>query len=348
MAKKLNCSDLDGKSIAFYGQFAYWPQYHRRSPESLAREHGAKLRTQVDTALEILVLGDKRGTGRADAKKKGIQLQKRAAKGEQKLLILDEAAYREMVRAVVARKSFCFCGEFDCCPSEMHDVLEGMVTEVKGKVSTAIDRKLDFLVVGNRRAKGKTAAIREAQALQQAGGKVVIVDESGFLELVRVEGSTKSKQMDFASFVGGIYSVADERKVQRALKMLQKESFQLYSKANKDRVVGIVRSQTGHGTIYAPWIKADGRYGCSTPELSDCMGLQGSMCKHLVVLLLGLVRVGELDAGATFQWIKSAGSKRPQSGGEWAAESFLEYRGVEAGDVDWRPTETVPEDFYSF
>lgn len=349
MAKR-TASFLEGKTIAFFGQFSYWPHYHGGPPQSVATRHGATLRDKVEPSLDLLVIGDKRGTGRAEAKKKAIQIQNRAKRDQlsSNLEVLDECAFRELVKVVVTGKRFFFCGGFDCCPSEMSDVLEGMVTQAKGKMAQAIDSKLDYLVVGNRRGKGKTGAVRDAEAIQQQGGKLAIIDETGFLELVRVEKSTRSRKMDFASFVGNLYAVADERKVQRALKMLQKESFQIFSKANKDRVVGIIQSQTGHGTVYSPWIKQEGQYGCSTPELDDCMGLQGSMCKHLLVLLLGLVRAGELDAEKTFQWIKTAGSKRPTSGGEWAAEAFLEYKGVQAGEVDWRPTETVPEDFYSF
>jgi hypothetical protein len=29
------------------------------------------------------------------------------------------------------------------------------------------------------------------------------------------------------------------------------------------------------------------------------------------------------------------------------AGSFLKYQGAQAGEIDWRPTETVPEDFYA-
>ena len=31
-----------------------------------------------------------------------------------------------------------------------------------------------------------------------------------------------------------------------------------------------------------------------------------------------------------------------------AAETFLQYKGAQAGEIDWRPTETIPEDFYAF
>jgi hypothetical protein len=29
------------------------------------------------------------------------------------------------------------------------------------------------------------------------------------------------------------------------------------------------------------------------------------------------------------------------------ADLFLRYNGAEAGEVDWRPTETIPEDYYA-
>lgn len=29
------------------------------------------------------------------------------------------------------------------------------------------------------------------------------------------------------------------------------------------------------------------------------------------------------------------------------ADSFLKYKGAQAGEIDWRPTETIPEDFYA-
>ncbi|MCI0704901.1 MAG: hypothetical protein L0241_27900 [Planctomycetia bacterium] len=32
---------------------------------------------------------------------------------------------------------------------------------------------------------------------------------------------------------------------------------------------------------------------------------------------------------------------------EVVTATFLKYKSVEAGEIDWRPTETVPEDFYA-
>ncbi len=59
---------------------------------------------------------------------------------------------------------------------------------------------------------------------------------------------------------------------------------------------------------------------------------------------------GELDPATADKWIVAANDKNPR----WnktvknhIADSFLRYKGVEAGTVDWRPTETIPEDFYA-
>ena len=27
--------------------------------------------------------------------------------------------------------------------------------------------------------------------------------------------------------------------------------------------------------------------------------------------------------------------------------TFIKYKGAEAGEVDWRPTETIPEDYFA-
>jgi hypothetical protein len=155
----------------------------------------------------------------------------------------------------------------------------------------------------------------------------------------RGEGST---------FVGNLYGVLDEAKIKRALKMLQGERFRLYAKVDAEALFGVVRSQTGVGTVYAPWLRADGRYGCSQPDLMSCMGLNGSPCKHLVVLLLGLTRASELDPARANQWLAATVRKRPSDDRELATSAFLQYKGAEAGEIDWRPTETIPEDFYAF
>jgi hypothetical protein len=349
---KRKSRDLTGLKFAFFGQFAYWPSYHGSPPAETAERLGATVQKDVTEDLDYLVLGDKRGAGRADAKKKAEKFQARAKKeagGEKSksVKIIDEAKFRDMVKADVRNMVFAFAGGFDCCPQGFDDsLLSKMVEAVGGKVQTQVDETVDYLVLGNRRGLGKTAAHNKAKALRDAGAALEIIGEEGFLELVRRETKARSK-LDFASFVGNLYGVVDKGKLQRAIKMLKEESFQLYSKVNDDSLLGVVRSQSGAGTVYSPWLTSDGHYGCSTPELEDCMGLQGTVCKHLLVLLVGLTRTGNLDPNTADGWIRAAAKRRPGRDVEKAAETFLQYKGAQAGEIDWRPTETIPEDFYA-
>jgi hypothetical protein len=346
--------DLSGLSFAFFGEFRIWPSYHAGSPPQVASQRGAAVRDTVDEELDYLVLGDKRGSGRAEAKKKAERLRARAQKSSGSKApgrpeIIDEAAFREMVRINLKGKRFAFFGGFDCCPAGFEDgLLARMVEAVGGVAQSEVDEKLSYLVLGPHRGQGKLAARNRAEQLQSAGSPLEILEEKAFLELVRTEQPGKaSTGTDFASFISRLYGVVDQGKLGRALKMLKGESFKLYARRDADRLVGVVRSQTGVGTVYASWLTSAGHYGCSTPELDDCMGLQGSPCKHLLVLLIGLARSEQMDAATAYAWIHATCGKRPSSDTELAADTFLQYKGAEAGEIDWRPTETIPEDYYA-
>ena len=72
------------------------------------------------------------------------------------------------------------------------------------------------------------------------------------------------------------------------------------------------------------------------------------MCKHILVLLVGLAKSGELDPTKVDEWINASKIKGPVLDKDRMGEVLLKYKGAEAGDIDWRPTETVPEDFMAF
>jgi hypothetical protein len=91
----------------------------------------------------------------------------------------------------------------------------------------------------------------------------------------------------------------------------------------------------------------DGQYSCCTQNLNVCGGLRGSICKHLLVLIIGLVQAGELDPSTIDDWIAKTHHAKPELDKETMGAIFIKYKGAEAGEVDWRPTETVPEDYYA-
>ncbi len=159
--------------------------------------------------------------------------------------------------------------------------------------------------------------------------------------------STLPAPTDFAGFMERLKKVTDSAKLDKATAMLRAERFQLYAKVTPDHLVGIVKSQTNPDLVYSCRLGSDGKYACCTQNLNICGGLRGSPCKHLLVLLVGLTNAGQLDAGTAHEWTQATRGVQPALDKDVMAATFLQYKGAEAGEVDWRPTETVPEDFYA-
>jgi hypothetical protein len=154
--------------------------------------------------------------------------------------------------------------------------------------------------------------------------------------------------IDFNAFVARLESGFDQERLKKALKMLKAESFQLFAEVKPDSMVGVVKSQTDADLVYSCRLEESGAYSCCTQNLHPCGGLRGSLCKHLLVLLIGLAKAGELDPTNACAWVMASGTKKPAIDKEIMTATLLRYKGAEAGEIDWRPTETMPEDYYAF
>ncbi|MEX0715009.1 MAG: pentapeptide repeat-containing protein [Planctomycetaceae bacterium] len=154
--------------------------------------------------------------------------------------------------------------------------------------------------------------------------------------------------LEFPGMLETLVGLVDSGRLDRGLKMLKAERFQLFAEVLPDSVVGVVKSQTDPDLVYACRIDSAGGFSCCTQNLNVCGGLRGSVCKHLVVLTLGLSQGGELDPATACNWIAATASGDGALDKDRMSEVFLKYKGAEAGEIDWRPTETVPEDFYAF
>ena len=157
----------------------------------------------------------------------------------------------------------------------------------------------------------------------------------------------KGRPADFAGFVDRLGTVADPSKLDKALSMLKADRFRLFARVEADHVTGVVKSQSDGSLVYSCRLGADGSYACCTQNLNICGGLRGSPCKHLLVLIVGLTQAGELDPGTAHDWTQSSRGRKPALDKDAMTETFLRFKGAEAGEVDWRPTETIPEDFYA-
>src|SRR5262249_17983469 len=148
-------------------------------------------------------------------------------------------------------------------------------------------------------------------------------------------------------FMKKLEKATDSAKLDKATSMLKAEKFRLYAKVQGDHLVGVVKSQTNPDLVYSCRLGRDGKYACCTQNLNICGRLSGWPCKHLLVLIVGLAKAGELDTTTAAQWTQTARGKKPELDKDAMTATFLAYKGAEAGEVDWRPTETIPEDFYA-
>jgi hypothetical protein len=65
------------------------------------------------------------------------------------------------------------------------------------------------------------------------------------------------------------------------------------------------------------------------------------------VLLIGLTRTGALDPAEVERWVQASRQRKPKVEGDVMSETLRRYQAAQAGELKWRPTETVPEDYYA-
>jgi len=153
--------------------------------------------------------------------------------------------------------------------------------------------------------------------------------------------------MDLGIFVKRLEESTDTGKLAKALAMLKTDSFRLYSEVNADHLAGVVKSQSDPDLVYSCKLEKDGTYACCTQNLNMCGGLRGSLCKHVLVLVVGPAKAREIDPNTIDTWVFASKGQKPLLDKDAMSETFLRYKGAEAGEVDWRPTETIPEDYYA-
>lgn len=168
------------------------------------------------------------------------------------------------------------------------------------------------------------------------------------LQLKEVLESAPKEALNFDEFLERLQKSIDIDRLKKSLKMLKAESFQLFAEVTDEAMVGVVKSQTDPDLVYSARLSSNGVFACCTQNLNPCGGLRGALCKHLLVLIIGLTKAGQLDANVADAWARASKLQGPKLDKDIMSETFLRYKGAEAGEIDWRPTETIPEDYYAF
>lgn len=164
---------------------------------------------------------------------------------------------------------------------------------------------------------------------------------AAWCEVFAVKSSPIEELMKYLQSSGNASSL------DKALQMLRDEGFQLFSQVETDSLIGVVKSRSSAERVYSCRLAADGSFACCTQNLRPCGGLRGSLCKHLLVLVVGLTRNDQLDPATAHRWVEASQKQRPTLDKDIMSATFMRYKGAEAGEIDWRPTETIPEDYYA-
>jgi len=152
---------------------------------------------------------------------------------------------------------------------------------------------------------------------------------------------------DLPGLVKKLNRSVEAQRMKKATSMLKADRFQLFAEVDADHLVGVVKSQTDAELFYSCKLAADGSFACCTQNLNVCGGLRGALCKHLLVLVIGLVQGGQLEAAIADAWASASRKMKPVLDRDEMSQAFIRYKGAQAGEVDWRPTETMPEDYYA-
>ncbi len=167
-------------------------------------------------------------------------------------------------------------------------------------------------------------------------------------KLLEFKRNTPAAPVEFPEFMKRVSQAVDKSRFDKVLTMLKADRFQLFAKVESSMVLGVVRSQTDAELVYGCKLCEDGTFCCCTQNLNACGGLRGQVCKHILVLVIGLVKAEELNPTNADTWTRASAMYKPKLDRDEMAELFIQYAGAQAGDIDWRPTETIPEDYYAF
>lgn len=154
------------------------------------------------------------------------------------------------------------------------------------------------------------------------------------------------ESMDLTTFMSRLRATVHKRDLDKALQMLRKSTFHLYSMVDVDQVVSIVKSPSDPTRFYACRL-GERVHSCGTQRLNPCSVCGRGPCKHMLVMIVGLARTGQVNLSKLDGWVQTSMPRYAEFDKDQLADLFLRYSNAQAGEIDWRPTETIPEDYYA-
>lgn len=230
------------------------------------------------------------------------------------------------------------------CPLSNKALWALMVRGIGEAMRLAVPTDLDPNKAAAASKAKRTVAKKEREAAELTAAKAKAAENKKVAKKIKKDVGYVN---DVATFLKALELRIEKAKIDRATKMLKTSGYKLYHDVTNKLVRGIVKSRSNARLVNACQLSHDGEFSCGTQNLHPCGGLQGSICKHLLALIIGLVQAGELNPTTIDRWVAKSQHTKAKFDKEALAAIFVKYKGAEVGELDWRPIETLPEDYYA-
>ncbi|MBX9694318.1 MAG: pentapeptide repeat-containing protein [Cyanobacteria bacterium] len=165
--------------------------------------------------------------------------------------------------------------------------------------------------------------------------------------------------LDFDAFMHSLCKTITPRRLKIVDEMIALKDFEVLAQIQDDTVFGIIKHSakfdSKNNLLFACALDKSGNHSCFMDDLNRCNMISTGLCKHISLVLITLVKEGQLDpttadlwmrtaslqkAGQNRKLIKSALKRFEDGQFQWLGSDFTNL-------FDWRHNETIPEDFYS-
>jgi uncharacterized protein YjbI with pentapeptide repeats len=119
----------------------------------------------------------------------------------------------------------------------------------------------------------------------------------------------------------------------------------LWSEGDEDGVRGVVPESAKSTTFRACRLTSAGAHECCKQDFTLCTDAGKGMCQHVLVLLLDLARRERIALADALRWARLSLAHDRSADPEILARVFASY--AESTQTDYRPNETLPEDYYA-
>ncbi len=165
--------------------------------------------------------------------------------------------------------------------------------------------------------------------------------------------------LDFDAFMHSLYKTITPRRLKIVQEMIALKDFEVLAQIQDGTVFGIIthsaKFDSKNNLLFACALDKNGNHSCFTDDLNRCNMISTGLCKHISLVLITLVKEGQLDPTTADLWMRTASLRKAGQNRKLVKSAInrfedgqFQWLGSDFSNLfDWRHNETIPEDFYS-